>query len=342
MPPLLRLDAPALLEIFAALDGASLVRAECATRALRRGAAGPWAGVWRLAHVRALGGRPPTALARAPSDAALAGLGPGGAWKAWWAWRRQAMAEEDVVRRAAAMGLARRLVERPWAGYAPMEAKMEPLTPTEDWLDNLFALLRDSLGTHLREPSDPRFAPLAARWHCHVLTACEAAAANAAGLQDYVRTYASWSFGFGAQLGQPRLFFAVIRISAVAQVCEVGVYACRIAPRPSMSWAGSAAEMVELLCQERGMETALCGASRLLRLELSSQPPWAFRACDLAPTAELAAVARELFGPAQEPVAQALQLLQWLLAATCPHPFGEGPGALQAASAQLAQRFEEA
>lgn len=336
---LLSMGEAALLEVLGALDGVSLARWECVGRRASRESVGSLAGLWRLVHVRALGGRPPAALARQP--ARTSGTGPSGAWKEWWCWRQRALAQSDEERRAAAARLAGLLLQPPIAGTEIAEAEVQPMKPSEAWLGNLFASLRERLGADFTQSADPRFAALPRRWHCHAVVAGEAVLADAQGFHaDHLRLFASWSCCFSAATGQPRLFHSVVQHSAAGELWRVDLLHCRIPARASASWACIAEETVRVRAAGRSLASALCGVAQLAHLELRG-PDWSLERCDLATAAELASVAKELFGSPGVAGGDAtlLRLLQWLLAATCPNPFAEAPRALLLTSQQLSERL---
>lgn len=351
-------EAP-LLEVLGGLDGTSLGRWECAGRAARYGSVCSLAGLWRLVHVRALGGRPPATLARPPGAAASSGsTGAGGAWKAWWIWRRRALRQPDEELQQAGARLAERLLELPPRSDADetlslAQAQLSPMKPSAAWMVNLVTMLREDLGVDFSHCSDERFAPLPARWHCHVLVAAEAALADAeAWHADLLRLFASWSVCFSAATGQPRLFASLVRHFPAQDLWEVDVLHCKVPPRTSASWSVIAGEIVEVLLSSRSLASALCGASRLCSLELRGAD-WTLERAQLATQAELAVMAKELFGSSRVSTAgqdegrsgpdgtsgeSRLQALQWLLAATCPNPFFETSRSLLAATRQLAER----
>lgn len=354
--PLLCIGEEPLLEVLGALDGIALARWECLSLRARHGSVRSLAGLWRLVHVRALGGRPPATLARAPAGTSSSGqaAAAAGAWKAWWAWRRSVLAQSDDARHAAAARLAKALLKLPLPGFrgepAGLQAELSPMKPSEAWIGNLLLTLQEELGTDFSFVADDRLAPLPWRWHCHVLVAGEAALADAQNFHtDLLRLFASWSCCFSAAAGQPRFYYALVRHIPADELWEVEVFHCRVPARHTASWVMIAEEITEVLASGRSLASALCGATRICRLEFFGAD-WLLQQSVMAPTAELELIGKELFG-AKAPARYkercssmadytlALAALEWLLVATCPNPFSEAPRALRLASQQLAGRL---
>eukprot|EP00928_Gymnodinium_smaydae_P045402 TRINITY_DN30270_c1_g5_i1.p1 TRINITY_DN30270_c1_g5~~TRINITY_DN30270_c1_g5_i1.p1 ORF type:complete len:586 (+),score=152.46 TRINITY_DN30270_c1_g5_i1:132-1889(+) len=359
-PGLLDCGEAVLIEFLAALDGACLARLECASR-WRRNVLGvaSLAGVWRLVHVRALGGRPPAKLARSLGPAkADASVGPGGPWKRWWCWRQAFLALSESDRLKVTESLARRFVDlrastgqqqpRPGQGVVHVaEANVQPMMPHERWVDGLLERLALTLSLDFRGVPDDRLAPLARRWHNHVLFGAEVVLADESEFHtDHIELFMSCSVSFAALAGQPRLFVGALRRSAAAESVEVDLVHCAIAPRSIASLSAVEEEIVAFLAPARAgdFSAALCGASSLARLTFG--PAWTLRRCEMAPSTELLALRKELLGEALDPRASrdaeaaadasSLQVLQWLLAALCPNPFGDGSEALRLTSQSLA------
>merc|ERR1712176_1137866 len=112
---------------------------------------------------------------------------------------------------------------------------------------------------------------------------------------DLLRIFASWGCCFSAAVGQPRFFYALVRHVPADEIWEIDVLHCRVPPRDSATWESMGVEISEALAAGRCPSTTPCKASRFCRLELFG-PDYVLQRCDLAPSAEIEAIGKELFG----------------------------------------------
>jgi len=226
----------------------------------------------------------------------------------------------------------------------------QPMRPTDHWLRNLLLRLCHHWGGNPAEAADNRLPPLEQRWHCHILMAGQAVVADAQGFHDdHARLFMSVSFCFSAMQGTPRLHLGLARHSAASELWEVQMVECRIPPHPAAPWADIATTATTFLASGRDLSMSLCGATRLGLLQLDGSECRLGR-CELATTAALAAVDKELFGGprpgstagsrAPAPEVAARRALEWLMVACCPEPFAQDLRMLDAASEQLRDVLE--
>ena len=189
------------------------------------------------------------------------GGGAGGAWKEWWAWRRRLLAEPDDIR-LRAVEVAQPLLELLAGRGSPLAGlHFQPMRPCEHWLENLRPWGADNPCS----TEDGRLAPLARRWHCHLLLAGEAIVADAQGFHDdQVQVFVSFSFCFAAAAGRPRFFLGSARQSAANETWEVEVLECRVPPRASLPWTAIVAEVVSAFEAGRDLGALLCGATNII------------------------------------------------------------------------------
>jgi len=331
-PCVLECGEAVLIQVLSALDGVALARFECVSRWYSLLNMASIAGIWRLVHVYALGGNPPSTLARRP--ASVDTRKRGGQWKVWWRWRQSLLQLPGSKRHKLTGRLSTMLVQR--AGPHVFQASVQPLMPDEHWLHNLLDRLAQTAMLDMRKVADKRLAALSHRWHCYVASSAEIILADAHGNHtDHVNLFMSSYVSFAALAGQPRLFFAVLRQSAAGESHAVDIVHCAISPHPFSSLIKMAEEIVSFMSSGQDFAAALCGASWLIRLVFG--PGWALRRCELAPTNVFLTIRKELLGTSTEGTMQAsaLQVIQWLLAALCPNPFGDGTTVLGIVSERL-------
>lgn len=365
---LFELEGPPLFEVLGFLNAFGLMRWECVSKSALKKSASSLQGLWRLIHVRSLGGDPPHKLARSPIEEPVYVrkiLNNGGAWKEWALWRERVLNESEDARFGAANDLIRQLLsiprrsERVSADLVEqlIEAAVVPLKPCPVWLSNLLTRIQKGTGVDYAATHDHRIAPLSARWHCHILVGAKAILADSNGFaHDQVLAFTSWSMAFSAATGRPSMFLAMSRKYTVTDMWEVDIIYCKIPSRRQCRWFDLCQEVVEIIQGGGGIASALCGAERLVSL-LVRATDWDVQSCTLAPTHVLAAVCKDIFGRAgpiekltggdvrQSPVNDiewaVEHVLQWVIAATCPNPFMEHSSALRAVMVAVRSNWRE-
>ncbi|CAE8662442.1 unnamed protein product, partial [Polarella glacialis] len=342
----------ALLEVLGALDGASLVRTECVSRwplALGSVSGPPLAGIWRFAHVCALGGRPPASMARPPAATAAIGrshrLDLGGPWKQWWLWRQRLLSEPDEQRREISLRIASPLLSAlvlrgRAAGASTAAMELQALKPNEAWPENLLGQLQARWGRDSCQLADRRLAPLIRRWHCHALLAGEA------GFHlDHVQMFASFSFCFSAATGQPRFYLGLSMHSASSESWKADIFECKVPAKASLPWHSAATEIARIIAEGLPISSSLCSATEVLRLDFRGRGPGRPATArparleleHLTSPAALSVVQSEVLGARLPAASRCCEALEWLLAACCPKPFSEEPQLLAEMAPQLAE-----
>lgn len=349
---LLVLGDEVLLEVLGNFDGAALLIWEALCHDCHAGNNLSLPGVWRLTHVRSIGGNPPTKLARQPTSTGHSRCGP---WREWFFWRQHMLSEPDSKRSDAALELLRVLLQReenPTAQSSLAEANLMPMKPAEHWLANVLRIFMSNAYAESPAVQDERIAPLSLRWNCHAFAAAEAIVADAIGFHtDHLQVFMCWSYCFSALQGQPRLYIGISQHSAANETWDVEIVSCKIPGVAKCSWTNISAEILQFLVARQDLLGTLCGASVIARLRFC-RPPSGFvlQKCELAPPVCFSAIHKELFGwrdvklgtghTVCDRVAVA-RVLGWALPAMCPNPFTHQQDLIIATLEQVSSYMEE-